>query len=398
LRQVGKGRNAASVVLVGLDTESVGTVREILQAEAVLPPSSVSFGDALGVIKRTRPDVVIVGMFQTMDAALALAQAVSRDEPGVVMIALADKGNADAILSSMRVGYKEYVVLPNDAPQLRQAVHDAAYKQVDEDVNGLVVSMVGAKGGVGTTLLATHLAAELAAIHRVLCIDLDFGNGDVASVLDLTPRDSLVDLLPRADRIDERMLTGSVGVHRSKVHALTQPNEYDHNAELRGDDIYSIILAAARGYQYVLVDCGSYINEPVGTALQVADLVALVTTPDVIAVRDAYRRIKSLGQLGVETENIRLIVNRNSKTSFVSIPDIEENLGMKVSAIISDDPRTVGQAMNEGKLVREINRRCDVARELSNLVAALTADPGEAAAATAAPDSGFFSRLFKSKG
>jgi pilus assembly protein CpaE len=208
----------------------------------------------------------------------------------------------------------------------------------------------------------------------------------------------LVDLLPRADRIDERMLTGSVGVHRSKVHALTQPNEYDHNAELRGDDIYSIILAAARGYQYVLVDCGSYINEPVGTALQVADLVALVTTPDVIAVRDAYRRIKSLGQLGVETENIRLIVNRNSKTSFVSIPDIEENLGMKVSAIISDDPRTVGQAMNEGKLVREINRRCDVARELSNLVAALTADPGEAAAATAAPDSGFFSRLFKSKG
>ncbi len=395
MRQVGKGRSAASVVLVGLDTEAVGAVREILAAEAVLPSSSVSFGDALGVVKRTRPDVVIVGFLQAMDAALALGQALTRDEPNVTLVAMASQGNADAILAAMRVGYKEFVVLPEDAAQLRQVVHDAAYAVVDEDVNGLVVAMLGAKGGVGNTLLTTHLAAELAAIHRVLCIDLDFSNGDVASLLDLTPRDSIVDLLPRADRIDERMLTGTVGVHRSKVHALTQPNDVDPALVVSGDDVYSILLSAARGYQYVLVDCGARMDEAVVTALQVADLVVIVATPDVVAVRDAYRRLKSLEGIGVAKDTLRLVVNRVHKASFVSPADIEQNLGHRVMATITDDQKLVNQAINEGKLIREINRRSDIARDVSNLVGVLTADPGEPPAATDQnSDGGFFSRLF----
>lgn len=382
-------------MLVGLDTESVGMIREILAAEAVLPSSSVSFGDALGVIKRTRPDVVIVGFLQAMDAALALGQAVTRDEPNITLVALADQSNADSILAAMRVGYKEFIVLPNDAPQLRQVVHDAAYAVVDDEVNGLVVSVMGVKGGVGTTLLTTHLAAEFAAIHRVLCIDLDFANGDVASLLDLTPRDSIIDLLPRADRIDERMLTGTVAVHRSKVHALTQPNEPDPALEVSGDDVYSIILAAARAYQYVLIDCGTYFDNAVVTALQVSDIVVLVTTPDVVAVRDAYRRIRSLDVIGVEKDNIRILVNRESKTAFVGVADIAENLGMPISAKITDDAKIVSQAINEGKLVREINRRSDVARDISGLVAMLTEDGGEDLGVGADLEGGsFLSRLF----
>lgn len=396
MRQVGKGRSAASVVLVGLDTEAVGAVREILAAEAVLPNSSVSFGDALSVVKRTRPDVVIVGFLQAMDAALALAAALVRDEPDVTLVALAHESNADAILSAMRVGYKEFVVLPDDASQLRQVVHDSAYAVIDDDVNGLVVSIIGSKGGVGASLLTCHLAAELAAIHRVLVLDLDFSNGDIASILDLNPRDSIVDLLPRAERIDERMLTGSVAVHRSKVHALTQPNESDPAQDVEGDAIYSVLLAAARGYQYVLVDCGTRMDEGAITALQVADMILLITTPDVVSVRDTYRRIKALQALGIEKEQLRLVVNRMHKAAFVSAADIEENLGLRVMAQIRDDQKIVNQAINEGKLIREVNRRAEIARDVSNLVGVLTAEPGEPTAADQQQqdEGGFFSRLF----
>ena len=69
MRNIGKSSGAASVVLVGLDGDQMGTVRETLAAEAVLPNSSVPFGDALPVIERTRPDVVIVGYMRSIEAS-----------------------------------------------------------------------------------------------------------------------------------------------------------------------------------------------------------------------------------------------------------------------------------------------------------------------------------------
>ena len=81
MRNVGTARSSANVLLVGLDSEAMGMVREALAAEAALPSSSVSFGDALSAVKRARPDVVIVGFHQAMEAALALAQALVKESP-----------------------------------------------------------------------------------------------------------------------------------------------------------------------------------------------------------------------------------------------------------------------------------------------------------------------------
>jgi len=289
----------------------MGLVRETLAAEAVLPSSSISYGDAIEVVKRSRPDVCIVGIGRSLDAALALAQALSKEAPKVTLVALANTSSADVILSAMRVGYKEYVVLPNDAQRLRQVVHDTAYAPDDDDEKGLVISVAGAKGGVGSTLIATHLAAELAAIHRVLCVDMDFSMGDAATMLDLTPKDNIIDLLPRADRLDERMLTASIAMHRSKVHVLPQPNDLEKVEGINPDDVYSVIHTAAKAYQYVLIDVGMHTDSATEVCFGVSDIIVLVTTPDVISVRDAFRRLKLLERLGIEKERVKLVVNRH---------------------------------------------------------------------------------------
>lgn len=206
----------------------MGLVREALAAEAVLPNTSVPFGEAMNVVKRTRPDVVVVGYSRAIEAAIALAEALKRDGATSTLVALAERSDAEAILAAMRAGYKEFVVLPDDAARLRQAVHEAAYAPQEDEEKGVVIAVCGAKGGVGTTTVATHLACELAAIHRVLCMDLDMSMGDVAPQLDLTPRDTIADVLPRADRVDERSLAGSVVVHRSKLHVLAMPDEMEN--------------------------------------------------------------------------------------------------------------------------------------------------------------------------
>jgi len=399
VRNIGKSSGAASVVLVGLDGDQMGTVRETLAAEAVLPNSSVPFGDALPVIERTRPDVVIVGYMRSIEASLALAEELTRNSPNVVLVALADTREADQILAAMRAGYKEFVVLPDDASRLRQVVHEAAFAPDDDEEKGRVIAIAGAKGGVGNTTLAIHLAAELAAIHRVILIDLDFGMGDVAPMMDITARDSVADLLARADRLDERMLNGSVAVHRTKVNVLTTPDDMESIGIVRADDIFNIINVAAKAYQWVIIDCGTYYDEGVSMALNVADTVVLLTTPDVTSVRDAFRRIRNLQVLGVDKERIALVVNRWHSNAYVSNKDISANLGIPIAATVADDPRHVEQAVNEGKIIREVNRRCDAARDIANLVAVLTEDPDEIGSVEPEQESsgGWLSSLFSRK-
>ena len=397
VQKVGRGSGAATVVLVGLDGDDMGMVRECLAAEAVLPNAPVSFQDAVGVVQRTRPDVVIVGYSQSIDAALELAEVLKREQSGATLVALAEASSADAILAAMRVGYKEFVVLPDDATRLRQVVHEAAYAPDDDGDKGFVVALTGAKGGVGNTVLSTHLGAELAAIHRVLCVDLDFGMGDVASMLDLAVHDSVADLLDRADRLDERSLMGSVVVHKSKMHVLPTPDEMENISEVQPDDVYNVLNTAAQAYQFVIVDCGAYYDEAVSVAVTMADMVLMVTTPDVTSVRDAYRKLKMLNTLGVESSRIRLVVNRWSPSSVVTLDNIRQNLNMQVSATVRGDDRTVEKAVNEGRLIREVNRKSDTTRDISALVAVLTDDDDEMVArqeASEAGSGGFLSGLF----
>ena len=394
MRNIGKSAGAASVVLVGLDADAMGMVRETLAAEAVLPNQSVPFGDALVVLERSLPDVVIVGYSRAVEASLALADELRRSQPNLVLVALADAPDSSAILGAMRAGYKEFVVLPDDAARLRQVVHEAAYRPADDDEKGRVIALTGSKGGVGTTTLAVHLAAELAGIHRVILMDFDFGMGDVAPMMDISSRDSVADLLPRADRLDERMLTSSVMVHRTKVNVLTTPDDMESIGPVRADDIFNLVNVAAKAYQWVIVDCGTYYDEAVAMALNVADSVVLVTTPDVTSVRDAFRRVRTLNVLGIERDRVRLVINRYHNAAYVSKKDIATNLGMPIASTVADDPRHVEQAVNEGKIIREVNRRCDSARDIAHLVAVLTEDPEDMGEPVPDESGGWLSGLF----
>lgn len=403
MRSIGNNHGAASVLLVGLDAQGMGLVREVLAAEAALPPNALTFAEALPAARRAKPDVLIVAYGKEADQALALAQAASRDLPGTTIIALSTKSSAEAILSAMRAGFKEFVVLPDDAARLRQSVRDArsAAGGEDDDIDadkGKVIAFAGAKGGVGTTTICANVAAELTGLARVLIIDLDLMSGDVGSVLDVQSKDTLAEVVARLDRLDERTLSASCAVHRTKLHALLTPDDPTQLEGLNADAVLQIIDTAARAYQFVLLDCGTHLDEAVGVALNVADFVVLVTTPDVLSVRDAFRRVKTWANLGVDKRRVRLVVNQWSKAAFLQLADIRQNLGLEIAATISEDRRIVDLALNEGKLIRELGRKTEVLKDLSAIVGLITEDASavEDAPKPAAPEkkTGFLTSLF----
>jgi len=374
MRTLGPISPSANILITGVDDAGMGRIRETLGAEAVLPTASIAYHLVYEEVERGRTNVVVVGFDEDFDEAIRLGTQINHEFPVVTLIALSTRSEPDRIRAAMRAGYREYVMLPDDADLLRHAVHEAVYSadpRSDED-RGEVIAVCSAKGGVGTTSLCINLAAELCPLHRVLVVDHCFGMGDVASFLDLRPKRSISDALRELERLDERMLAGSVAVHPSKVHILAQPNEIDEQEVIRGDAILRTLQICAESYQYVLVDCGLALDEATLTTITVADLIFLVCTPDVISVKNAWRRLQLFERIGVERERLRLIVNRWDKRAQLSVKDIETNLGLRMAARVTDDPKTMVQATNEGRLVRDVSKRSPAARDFSNLVTLVT--------------------------
>jgi pilus assembly protein CpaE len=365
-------RTAPTVVVAGVEGTGLGHIRECLSTEAAIPNETVHYADASAAVRRHRPQVVIVGFDGDPDAAIQLGTQLGTEHPGVILIAHATMAQPERIREAMRAGYRDFVVLPEDAELLRRTVREAPSEVTTVTDQGQVVVVIGAKGGVGSSFLTVNLGAELAPVHRVCAVDLDFSMGDLASMLDLQTTSSMQDLLGNLNRLDERMLAGSVAVHPSGLHVIAQPLELLENEFLRGEDVLKVLSTAADAYQYLFVDCGGRIDEATRTAATVADLILLVCSPDVPSVKNAWRRLHLLDRQGVDLSRVRLIVNRWDKNPPLNEQDIESNLGIPVAGTIANEPGRCQHSVNIGALLRDVDKRCAASVDISNLVSLIT--------------------------
>ncbi len=366
MRYRNQSHGAASVVVIGVESYGMGLIRECLGTEAVLPTQSTPYRDAAQVVHKTRPNVIIMGFDEDFDAAVELGPRLTAELASVHLVAISERTDPERIRAAMRAGYREYVVLPEDAPLLRQAVHDAAYgTQQNEDL-GEVVAVIGSKGGIGTTLLTVNLAAELSAVHQLCVVDMDFSMGDVAALLDLQTNSSIADVMQHLHRLDARMFKGSVTTHPpSKVHILAQPAELVVYEDMRQEDVIRILGTAAEVYQYILVDCGTHLDVATMTTTSAADRILLVCTPDVVSIKNAWRRLQLLRQQAIEMDTVRLVLNQWEKNAEVSDADIEANLKIPIAARIHKDVSACRKAVALGQLLRDTDKRSVIHEDIT---------------------------------
>ncbi|MFE0761726.1 AAA family ATPase [Streptomyces smyrnaeus] len=179
---------------------------------------------------------------------------------------------------------------------------------------GTVVTVAGAKGGVGTTLTAVQLALAARASGRTTAlVDLDLQAGDVASLLDVRFRRSVVDLAGIKD-LTPRVLQDAVYVHETGVSLLLAPEEGERGEEVDERAARQLVAALRSRYEIVVVDCGTQMHTGNAAAIEAADLALLLTTPDVIAVRGAKRMVRLWGRLQIrKAEETVTVVNRASR-------------------------------------------------------------------------------------
>lgn len=176
------------------------------------------------------------------------------------------------------------------------------------------IAVVGAKGGVGTSMISMLLAREFSQFTHTCLVDLDVRQGDLASYGGARVRRSIADLADIASEVGGRELSEVVYPLRRGVSLLPAPAEAERGEELTEVATRQIIQALRYQFDRVIIDCGCRMDDPLATALDFADLILVVSTPDVPSVRGVRRLREDMNRLDIGAQTpVELIVNKSSK-------------------------------------------------------------------------------------
>jgi len=243
-----------------------------------------------------------------------------------------DAPTADFLADAMAAGARGAVGLPLRLDELAERLASAADLAPPSDaearVDGKVIAIAGAKGGVGATTVAVQLALRLARNEGRVCLaDFDLQTGTVGLALGIRHPRGLSDLVT-VDDLSKRVVSDTLYPHPSGLRVLLAPHRGEY-AECVGEHTARRLIAILQSlFSVVVVDVGSQLSLASFEAVSRADEVVLVTTPDVLSLRCAERaaRLWARGDARAERD-VRVLLNRVARQDQVTARLARETLG-----------------------------------------------------------------------
>lgn len=209
---------------------------------------------------------------------------------------------------------------------------------------GTVFTVIGAKGGVGKTTLATNLAAAIGTHtdHSVLLVDLDTRFGDIAVLLDLLPKFSVVDLVGElSPELSPATLRQALVAHESGAQVLAAPRHPRDWDQVTSQALHNLVRLAADLFDYVILDTPGAFTDLVGAAMELADVLLLTTSLERTSVKDTLHLLDLMRSDEALTGVTYLIVNDTKPVAAISVDDLVETVQLPVYAEIPYDDQVL---------------------------------------------------------
>jgi pilus assembly protein CpaE len=317
-----------------------------------------AFGDEqIRSLRQLNPELVILDLADAPDLGIKLAQFLSESSPGMRFIAAGPLLQPEHLLIAMRAGVADYL----QKPVAPEAVRDALDRMRNllgvggkdgPKQPGKLYAFYSAKGGSGTTTVATNFAIVLQRLtgKKVLLVDLDLELGEIALLLGVQPRFNFVDMVQNFHRMDAELLASYIERHSSGVHLLSAPYHPEKAEVVTGEEIRRILQFLRRHYDYVVVDTSKSFSPGTLAAIEQADLAFIVTNVDLASLRNLQRGLPLLKKmLGRGENHLKLVVNRYHSENEITLDDVQRTLGMPVYRTLRNDYEGVSRSITTGK-------------------------------------------------
>jgi len=352
----------ARVLIVDEDVESRGDVQRRLVKSQFVVAGACGYGaQALSLASEVVPQAVLVGVEEPMARPLQTIEALCGVLSYVPVIAYSSRTDAESVRRAMLAGARDYLTKPfkpgQPAHSILAALEQPERRQAREGdqtaqpiAPGIVITVFGAKGGIGKTTIAANLATALAQVTggSVALADMDTQFGDIAIMMDIPVERTIVELARRADEVDRELVRDYLVRHWSHVRVLPAPFEPSEWRDVTPAQMGKVLGVLAQTHDFVVVDTPASFNDIVAVALDKANIVLLVTSMDISSIKNTVVVLKLLASSSFPQEKLKLTINHASAANTVKEEDIKSVLNQEVFWRIPYD-EGVGASVQLGK-------------------------------------------------
>ncbi len=360
------------VLIVDDIPETRENLRKLLHFEPDIEVvGAAASGEAsIEIAQELEPDIVLMDINMPDLDGIAAAETITEASPTTQLIMMSVQSEADYLRRSMLAGAREFLTKPFSADELVTTIRrvyqlkprtiappliqrapplEGIPSRQEPERRGAIIAVYSPKGGSGCTTIATNLAISLKRDkEKVALVDCSLQFGDVGVFLNLQAKNTLADLIPQIDELDDIILDGVLQTHSSGVKALLAPPRPEM-ADLVTPEHIKRILAYLRGcYEYVIADTSSSLYDLTLAILEASDLILLVITPDIPAIKDAKLFFEVMEVLGYPLEGVNLVLNKVDRHSEIQEQNIANSIKHPITARISNDPLVTLRAVNQG--------------------------------------------------
>ena len=373
------------VVVIGQEPNARAEVQKMLALSGFAVLGEAGYGmEAMSLARATEPDVVIIAIEDPLIRALQTVEAMADLLPRSPIIGHSSIKDPNAMRKAMLAGVKDFLASPVKEEELINSVHTVLAQEerrqarmsgdMDEPVAaGTVVTVFGAKGGIGKTTIATNLATALCqkTNQSVVVVDLDTRFGDVAILMDIPVERSIADLAIPEEDITKDMLQECIYTHNTGVAILPAPIRPTDWRSVHAGHIERIVNLLCQTHDYVILDTPGTFNDIVARALELATMVVLVCTVDMASLKDTLLAIDMLRSWNFPQEKIKLVINATNEASNVQPNEVKRMLGREVFWSIPYD-RAISTATQLGMPVVVAKPTCRASESMVEMAHALS--------------------------
>lgn len=311
-----------------------------------------------------KPDVIITDVMMPDVTGYEVTRILRRDPQFAatpILVLTAQSGLQDK-LKSFEVGADDHLTKPFEAAELAvrvasllrraEAVKSSRMEATREGARLIAVHSL--RGGIGSSSLAVNLGVGLSALWRkpTMLLDLTMTAGQVALMLNMTLKRTWSDLAHYAPgELDEDALSSIISAHESGLHFIAAPTFPSEAETLRGETLGTAIQLTKAQYEYVIADLPHDFSDVSLQALDRADMILMVASPDMASIRAVTAALDTYEKLDYPKEKIKFVLNAIFPHSNLSKDKLEAALGMTAFVTIPYTRDVFVEAINLGQPV-----------------------------------------------